>query len=112
MTARRDLAESVEAAERELDRLFAPLAPALRRSVERRVEGGAITNDARRAILRDVDAILDAIYPTQRGAPSLIEEMANSQSNAARFKPIVVAVTDIRVRLQDEPLLLNRLGRG
>lgn len=112
MTARRDLADSVFEAERELDRMFAALAPALRRSVERRAEGGAITDDARRGILRDVDAILDVIYPVHRGAPSRIEEMVVRHSNAARFKPVVAAVTDIRARLTDEPLVLHRIERG
>jgi hypothetical protein len=109
VTARRDLAESVEAAEREIDAMWAPLAPTLRRSIERHAQDGKITHIARRAILRDVDAILDQVFGRQRGDHSVIGELVVRQANQARFKPVEAAVQDIRDWLKDEPLLRSRI---
>lgn len=112
MTARRDLAESTAAAERDIARLFAALAPAIRRSVERHAENGIITDAGRRAIMRDVDARLPLIYGARRGDDSALQRLILTRANEARAKPVAAEVARIERVLRDEPVLLERMKRG
>jgi hypothetical protein len=112
MTARTDLASSIESCEKQIDALFAPLAPQVAASVRNRAEGGKITHAARRAILRDLDALLDTVYPTKRGAPSRLENLIVRQTAAVRRKPVAAAVETIETKLDDELVLKEMMRRG
>ena len=108
MTARRDLARVTVAAERDLDRLHAPLGPAIAASVRRHAANGTITPIARLAILRDVGTVLDEVYPAKRGAPSRLEALVVRRAREAQRKPIAAAVADLRGQLG--PALLTAMG--
>jgi len=112
MTARRDLAESVEATERAIDTLFAPLAPQIAASVRKRAEQGKITHAARRAILRDLKRLLDTAYGTRRGEFSRLEIAIVYQTGRVRRKPVAAAVADIDRKLKDETALRVRMEIG
>ena len=110
MTVRRDLASSVVAADRDISRLTAPLAPAVAASVRRHAVDGVITATGRLAILRDVDRLLATVYPTRRGAPSRLERMIVRRAREAQAKPIAAAVGELRGRLPYD--LLTVMGDG
>jgi hypothetical protein len=112
MTARSDLAESVAASERAIDDLFRPLAPQIAASVRNRAEQGKITHAARRAILRDLDAMLDTVYGAKRGAPSRFENLIVRHTTIVRRKPVAAAVETIETKLDDEPVLKEMMRRG
>jgi len=108
MTARRDLASSVLAADRDISRLTASLGPAIAASVRRHAVDGVITATGRLAILRDVDRVLSTVYPTRLGAPSRVERMIVRRAREAQAKPIAAAVGELRRRL--DPTLLYLMG--
>ena|GEM_PF-6516738 len=108
MTARRDLASSVVAADRDISRLTAPLGPALAASVRRHAVDGVITATGRLAILRDVDRALATVYPTRRGTSSKLEAMIVQRAREVQAKPIAAAVGELRGRLA--PTLLYLMG--
>jgi len=108
VTARRDLASSVGAADLDVSRLTASLGPALAASVRRHAVDGVVTATGRLAILRDVDRSLSAVYPTRRGAPSRMERMIVRRAREAQAKPIAAAVGELRNRLDGD--LLVALG--
>jgi len=108
MTARTDLARVAYAAERDIDRLTAPLGPAIAASVARHAEDGVVTPTARLAILRDVDRVMSTVYPTERGAPSRLEFHLRRRSVEAMLAPIAAEVGRLRTRLPDD--LLTRMG--
>lgn len=107
MTARRDLAESVALAERDIDRLFKPLSESIGAIVTKHArdtpDGPRIDAAARSAILRDVDTLLNSVYPKRRGGRSALEDVIVARSNDARMKPIDAACNTIRSRV-DDPL--------
>jgi hypothetical protein len=105
--ARRDLAAITEEAERAIDRLHAPQAPRIAQAVRNRAESGKITWDARRAILRDVDAILDAIYGHARGAPSPLGAIVTGHAEVAYGVPTVREVQRLAPILADQPALVR-----
>lgn len=113
MTARRDLAETVHAAELDIDRAFKPIAFALRRSVQRHASG-PVTDAARRAILRDVDLFLDSLYGRKRGDDSPMARLIVARSNEARKKPLDAEVERIERLLarRDESELVERMKRA
>lgn len=71
-----------------------------------------MTHAARRAILRDLDASLDTVYGTTRGASSRLEAVIVSQAASARRKPVAAAVAEIDRRLKDEQALRVRMEMG
>lgn len=112
MTARTDLAESVAAAERAIDALFAPLAPQIAASVRKHADEGKITHAARRAILKDVDRLLANVYPARRGETSTLGVVIGWHVAAVAAKPVKAEVERIERVLTDEPVLLERMRRG
>jgi len=110
VTAARDLASSVVAADRDISRMTAPFGPAVAASVRRHAVDGVVTATTRAAVLRDVDALLSTVYPTRRGAPSRLEAMIVRRAREAQAKPIAAAVGELRGRLPDD--LLTAMGDG
>jgi hypothetical protein len=116
VTARRDLAASTYAAERAIDRAFAPLAPRMRRIIEQHAvetdAGRRIPAGARVSIMRQVDALLDEVFPKARGGRSRLERLIVEAAAEARMKPIAEAVGVIEQALEDEPEVLERMSDG
>lgn len=112
MTARRDLAESVAAAERSIDDLFRPLAPQIAASVREHAKDGKITHAARRAILKDVDTILSQAYPARAGETSNLGIVIGRHVAKVAAKPVAAEVERIEKALKGEPVLLERMKRG
>jgi len=112
MTARTDLAETTEAAERAIDAVMAPLAPQIAASVRNRAEEGKITHAVRRAILRDVDRLLSHAYPDRPGAASMLGTVILRQMAAVAAKPIAAEVERMERVLKDERVLLEMMKRG
>lgn len=112
MTPRQDLTRATYLADREIDRLHAPLVDQIGASVRTHavdtLDGPRITQDARRAILRDVDGLLDAVYPKRRGASSRLQAMIEQRANAARLLPVAEAVAVMRRHVPDD--LRERMG--
>ena len=102
MTARRDLAQSVYDADKAIDKLSEELAGALRKAVTANTDGDRITQDQRRAILRDVDRALDAVYPKRRGEPSAMQTLIERACYAAAAKPVNAAVAEMRKNVDDD----------
>lgn len=108
MSARRDLAASVAAAERDLDRITAFLGPAVAASVERHAVDGRITAATRLAVLRDVDRALSVVYAVRKGSASRLEASILRRAREAQRKPIAAAVGELRDRLPAD--LLTKMG--
>lgn len=112
MTARQDLARATYLADTEIDRLHAPLVDRIGASVRKHAvdtpDGSRITQDARRAILSDVDRMLDTLYPKRRGAPSRLQAMIERRANAARVLPVAEAVAVMRRHVPED--LRERMG--
>jgi hypothetical protein len=104
MTARRDLATAVFQADKAIDAIHRPLVPKIGASVRKQAEGARITQDARRAILRDVDALLDTVYGERRGGPSALRTLIESRANAVRALVIAETVEQMRRVTPDEVL--------
>lgn len=103
--ARRDLAAISEEAERALDRRFAPSGPRIAESVLRHAPDGKITWDARTAILRDVEGILDGLYGAHRGAPSPVGTIIAGHAEVAYGTPAVREAQRLAAVLANEPEL-------
>lgn len=101
-TPRRDLAAATYAADKAIDRISRDLAASLRKAVTDNTGDGPITQDQRRAILRDVDRALDAAYPKRRGAPSVLQAVIERACYAVAAKPVAGAVAEIRRHVDDE----------
>lgn len=110
MTARRDLAIATAAAEQAIATLFAPMAADIQASVTRHAVNGRITAASRVAILRDVDAILNAAYPARSGDDAAVGRLIERQCRAVRMKPIDAAVAQMRTALVGESELLAAMG--
>jgi hypothetical protein len=110
--ARDDLATTVERAERDIDKTFAPHVKDIGDSVRRNAVNGKITASARAAIMRDVDGILDALYGPKKGSPSPIERLVVGRSQEIERKPIADEVDRIEQFLAEEPTLLARMKQG
>jgi hypothetical protein len=104
VTARRDLATTVYQADRAIDQLHKTLVPKIGASVRTHAVDGRITQDARRAILRDVDALLDTVYGERRGGPSALLTLIEDRANAARALVIADTVEQIRRVTPDDVL--------
>ena len=105
MTPRRDLARALYQADKELDRIHAPLVPKIGASVRNHAQDGKITQEARVAILRDVDAMLtEAGYPAKRGAPSRLQRLIEQRAQLAAMLPIADAVAVMRRHVPDDVL--------
>lgn len=87
MSARSDLAALTESAERSLDREFARQVPRIGDAVRRHCPDGRVTWDRRRAILADVDAVLDALYGPRRGDPSPVGSIVEGHAVVAYGTP-------------------------
>lgn len=108
-TPRRDLARALYQADVALDKLHAPLVPKIGASVRKHAIEQKITQEARMAILRDVDAMLtDAGYPAKRGAPSNLQRLIEQRAQAAAMLPIADAVAVMRRHVPDD--LRERMG--
>ena len=112
MTARTDLAETTEAAERAIDAVMAPLAPQIAASVRNRAEEGKITHAVRRAILRDVDRLLSHAYPDRPGASSALGNVILRYMATVAAKPIAAEVERLERVLTNERVLLEMMKRG
>jgi hypothetical protein len=104
MTARRDLATAVYQADRAIDQLHKPLVPKIGASVRTHAVDGRITQDARRAILRDVDALLDTVYGERQGGPSALRTIIENRANAARALVVADTVEQMRRVTPDDVL--------
>ena len=112
---RRDLAKATYEAVRAVERLHAPLVDQIGASVRNHAvdtpDGPRITQEARRAILRDVDGMLDGIYGKRRGAASQLQAVIEQHASQAAFLPVRDAVATIRrhvpeglrLRMGDKP---------
>ena len=109
---RRNLAKATYEVNRAIDRLHAPLVDQIGASVRKHAvdtpDGPRITQEARRAILRDVDSMLSTIYPVRRGAPSRLQSLIEQHANDARLLPIADAVAVMRRHVPDD--LRERMG--
>jgi hypothetical protein len=103
-TPRRDLARATYLADKEIDALWAPLSDAIGTIVRNRAVDGKITPEARTAILRDIDKLLDRVFPKQRGGPSVLQAMIERRAAAAAFLPVADAVAVMR-RHVPKPIL-------
>jgi hypothetical protein len=108
VTPRRDLARALYQADKELDRIHAPLVPKIGASVRKHAIDQKVTQEARVAILRDVDAMLDTIYPAKRGAPSKLQRLIEQRAQLAAMLPIADAVAVMRRHVPDD--LRKRMG--
>lgn len=75
-------------------------------------EGPRITASGYVAITRELDTLLNAVFPQGHGQPSPLEELIVRRANDARLKPIAVATDQMRARLKREPDLLKAMGDG
>jgi hypothetical protein len=107
-TPRRDLARATYLADREIDKLWAPLSDAIGAIVRKRAVDGKITQEARVLALRDIDKLLDRVFPKQRGGPSVLQAMIERRAAAAAFLPVADAVATMRRHVPDD--LRKRMG--
>jgi hypothetical protein len=107
-TPRRDLARATYLADKEIDALWAPLSDAIGTIVRNRAVDGKITQEARALALRDVDKLLDRVFPKQRGGSSVLQAMIERRAAAAAFLPVADAVAVMRRHVPDE--LRRRMG--
>jgi hypothetical protein len=105
---RRDLARATYQADKEIDALFAPLSDAIGTIIRKRAVDGKITQEARVLALRDIDKLLDRVFPKQRGGPSVLQAMIERRAAAAAFLPVAEAVATMRRHVPDE--LRKRMG--
>jgi hypothetical protein len=113
MSVKRDLARTVYAADVAIDAIYRPVAPRLASSVRKHAVQGKITQDGRQAIMRDVDAMLDALgYPTRRGQIGAMQRMIEEHANAARRFPVAEAVSTIRKHTPPDVLAAMGDDRG
>ena len=108
MTPRRDLARLTYAADRDIDREFAPLSDAIGPIVRKRAVDGKITQEGRVFILRDIDKLLDDVFPKRRGAPSKLQALIEARASEAAFLPVQDAVAVMRRHVPK--LLLEKMG--
>lgn len=112
MTAKRDLRETTFKAEHRIAALFGRFGRAVTASVGKHAENGKVTPKARILILQDVDRLLDAIYPTHQGGPSVLEELIVSATTEVNLKPVAAEVGRIERLLKDDPALLDAMKAG
>lgn len=108
MTPRRDLARATYQADREIDALYRPLSDAIGAMVRKRAVDGKITQEGRTLLLRDVDGLLDRVFPKKRGTGSALQSLIERRAAAAAFLPVRDAVATIRRHVPDE--LRERMG--
>lgn len=108
MTPRRDLARATYQTDRAIDALWAPLSEQIGTMVRSRAVDGKITPEARTAILRDVDGLLDAVFPKKRGAPSKLQALIEQHARQAALLPVRDAVAVMRRHVPK--LLLEKMG--
>jgi phosphate uptake regulator len=102
VTARQDLAQSTYDVDRAIDKLSEQLSRDLRKAVTRNTESGPVTQEQRSAIMRDVDKVLDTVYPVKRGAMSVMQSVIERHMFAAAQKPVSAAVGEIRKNVPDD----------
>jgi len=108
VTPRQDLARLTYAADRDIDKMYAPLSDAIGPIVRKRAVDGKITQEARVVILRDVDTLLDTVFPERRGAPSKLQALIEARASQGAFLPVQDAVAVMRRHVPDE--LRKRMG--
>src|SRR5690242_4910150 len=99
---RRDLARLTYAADKDIDALYAPLSEQIGTIVRSRPVDGKITQEARTLILRDVEGLLDQVFPKRRGAPSKLQALIEARASQAAFLPVRDAVAVMRRHVPDE----------
>jgi hypothetical protein len=102
---RRDLARATYLADKEIDALWAPLSDAIGGIVRKRAVDGKITQEARVLALRDIDKLLDRVFPKQRGGPSVLQAMIERRAAAAAFLPVADAVATMRRHVPKDVLV-------